>query len=527
MILIINRIKTWYQSANDNEKDWLYLGVPLLISLVIKLILLAALYNSPINNDGTLYINAAKHYAMGNFAEGLRLYSMPAYPMALAFIHIVIPNWIIAGIFISLASIVLVTIPLYFLTKIMFDNKVAFWTCLVFAILPNMNEWSFKIIRDPLFLLLFISSVYFALRSILEKDFFLFGATFIFAYLATFIRIEGAFFIGFYCLTLIYLTFSDKENRIRFLTRSIIWIGILFFPVLIVLLSADIRSIALNRFDNLSGELLKFISGNFLNRFLRIYDALSEIGSHKPFRDGHYSFITLCRHYMPLIYVLGIIQAIAKIIFPLSLIPLYFGFKNRENRFGNSGKFIFWILILFLGLGYYVLIRRDFIATRWVIIPTILLLPWVGSGINQLFTKAATSLHKKLILFLIVLIILAPTIKTFGLISSRDITTAYTLKWLKAHDKINKVQIVSNNFKDSFYFDLAAQEQADPNWKIHYYNKRKNSKSIENFALKKNAQIIVFKVKTKDVDKMKGFHYYKNTTTIAGNRYTTFIYIRI
>ena len=114
MLLTIERIKIFYNNLNDKEKDLFYLGVPLLVSVLIKLILFIALYNSPINNDGTLYINAARQYAAGNFTNGLELYPMPVYPMLIAFIHIFIPDWILSGYLISFTSMILVTIPLFF-----------------------------------------------------------------------------------------------------------------------------------------------------------------------------------------------------------------------------------------------------------------------------------------------------------------------------------------------------------------------------------------------------------------------------
>ena len=111
--MIAERLRMWNQTFSESEQDRLFLGVPILISIIVKLILLLFLYNSPINNDGTLYINAARQYAMGNFAAGLAYYPMPAYPLLLSFVHIVIPGWIMTGYLISLVSMVLVTIPLY------------------------------------------------------------------------------------------------------------------------------------------------------------------------------------------------------------------------------------------------------------------------------------------------------------------------------------------------------------------------------------------------------------------------------
>jgi 4-amino-4-deoxy-L-arabinose transferase-like glycosyltransferase len=517
----------WNQSFNDSAKDRIYLGIPILISLLIKLILLAGLYNSPINNDGTLYINAARQYAMGNFAEGLNLYPMPAYPLLLASVHTIIPDWIFSGFFISVMSILLVTIPLYYLTKTMFSAKAGFWACLILAVLPRMNEWSMNISRDPLFLFLLISSVYFSLKAITEKDLFFFGATFILAWSATLIRIEGVVFVGFYACTLVCLIFVYKEDRYRYLAKFLIWIGIPIGIALLALLSSGVRGLAFNRFDNVFSEFVFVFNGQFLEKPAQIYQFFSEAVTQPPFYDGHYSFAALCKHYLPLIYMLGIIQAFVKILFPISFIPLYFGFKNKTESSGFSGKFIFIIWFLFTGLGYYFLIKMDLIATRYLMVPAVLLLPWVGLGLNGLYKKASISSYKILILVVILITILAPTAKTLKLISSRDNTTANTVKWLIDNDKINKTQIVSNDFKLAFYIDLKVEKNAV--WKTQYYHKYKTSfnvKKIEEFAVKKNAQIIVFKIKSKDTDKIDNFQIYQKINSFVGNKYTILIYNR-
>jgi 4-amino-4-deoxy-L-arabinose transferase-like glycosyltransferase len=167
--LIFDKVKMWSQKFNNSGKDHLYLGVPILVTVLLKLIILMTLYDSPVNNDATVYINSARQYLMGNFTEGIIIYPQPAYPLLLVLIHFVIPDWIFSGYFISIVSMILATIPLYYLTKTMFDKKAAFWACLIFAILPRMNEWSMNISRDPLFLFLFMSCVYLSLKFIKEK----------------------------------------------------------------------------------------------------------------------------------------------------------------------------------------------------------------------------------------------------------------------------------------------------------------------------------------------------------------------
>jgi hypothetical protein len=298
---------------------------------------------------------------------------------------------------------------------------------------------------------------------------------------------------------------------------------------LLAFISSSIRGFPLSRLDNVYLELLSFIHGDFLSRPSQIYQFFSEAIMSQPFFNGHYSFAALCKHYLPFIYLMGIVQILLKILFPLSVIPLYFGLKDKEKSSGSgfSGRFIFLLWLLFVGLAYYFLLKNDFIASRYLMIPAFLLLPWIGVGLNKLYSNVSISLHKKTVLFLVLVIVLAPAVKTMQLTSSRDRTTSQTIKWLKDNDKISKVQIVSNDYKLAFYIDLGVEEKTS--WKTHYVNRLKTSidtNEIEEFALKIGAEIVIIKVKTKKIANIKDLQMYQKINSFVGDRFTIIIYSR-
>ncbi len=217
--------------VNDNKTSLYYLSISILISLTVKLILATALFDSSINSDGILYITAAQHYANGEFAQGLSRYPMPFYPLLLVLVHFLIPDWILSGHIISIASMKLATIPLYYITKTLFGIKPAFWACIIFAFLPEFNQWALYISRDALFLFVFGSCVYFSLQSFKKIDSFFFVLTFILAWVSILIRIEGVLFIFVYFCALIAFAVIKKELRSHFLLRVIIWAGIPLRPL--------------------------------------------------------------------------------------------------------------------------------------------------------------------------------------------------------------------------------------------------------------------------------------------------------
>ncbi|MCP4576010.1 MAG: hypothetical protein GY846_06975, partial [Deltaproteobacteria bacterium] len=90
------------------------------LSAFLKIIFLIILSDKVINTDGVYYISAAREFAQGNFREGLSIYSMPLFPLLIAFVHVFIPSWLMAARFISIVSMILAVVPLYLITRDLF-----------------------------------------------------------------------------------------------------------------------------------------------------------------------------------------------------------------------------------------------------------------------------------------------------------------------------------------------------------------------------------------------------------------------
>ncbi|SDT84223.1 glycosyltransferase family 39 protein [Desulfobacula phenolica] len=499
--------------------NWICLGIPLVVSLIVKLILLSILHQATINMDGILYINAARQYAVGNMAAGLAMYPMPAYPMLISLTHKIIPNWIVAGYFISITSMVLATVPLYYLTKTMFGMKEAFWASLIFALLPKMNEWSLYVSRDPFFLLISAWFIYVGLKSSRKTDLFLFGITFILAWTSILIRIEGLIFVFFYAGVLMYRAFAAKEHKGLYFLKFLIWLGVPLGFGLITLGSMGCQDISVNRFNNVYASFVTLFNGDFLNVYFEIYSFFSEAEKHPPFSGWHYNFAALSRHYLLIIYMMGMMEVLIKLISPLSCIPLYMALKER---FTAQGKFTLWLFFMFIAVFYYSLLVRDFIATRFLMIPAFLLLPWVGAGINKLWIKRTNAPHKVLTMIILLSLLLAPAVKTFCLIRVNDNTIPCAVKWLAKKSLAEKITIVTNDKKVLFYAGMETEK--NPNWNIQVYD-NKDFKSIETFAMDQKAGVIILKRRLKKNKEMPCFDFFKEIATFANKTDITAIYV--
>jgi len=93
---------------------------PLSLSLILKTFL--AFQDTVVNSDGVVYLEAARMIAEGHFSQSLVLYPMPAYPLLIAVVHMVVPDWMLAAKLLSLFAAAAVTIPIYWLTAFLFDR---------------------------------------------------------------------------------------------------------------------------------------------------------------------------------------------------------------------------------------------------------------------------------------------------------------------------------------------------------------------------------------------------------------------
>ena len=100
--------------------NWFGWILPLAISFLLKSFL--SFTDAVINSDGVLYLQAAQMFAEGRLIQSLSLYPMPASPFLIAVVHTVVPDWILAAKLISLSTAATITVPIYFLTALLFDR---------------------------------------------------------------------------------------------------------------------------------------------------------------------------------------------------------------------------------------------------------------------------------------------------------------------------------------------------------------------------------------------------------------------
>jgi dolichyl-phosphate-mannose-protein mannosyltransferase len=514
MNMVMEKISDWTET-----KKGLYFILGL--SVIIKVLVLIALSGKAINNDGLLYISAAQQFASGNFKEGLALYPMPLYSFLITIIHVIISDWVLAARLISLVSLVLTIIPLYLISKILFNCRIAFWGCLAFALTPLTNSWVVYVTRGPIFIFFFAWAVYFALKAIqLEKPSF-FVMTAILTWFSIFLRLEGIIFIPVFFFFLLYFTIFNLQIRKSFLIGILIWIAfpVIFFGILFTAIGAE--GISINRMGQVVQVLKDTANLKFLDNYRLIYDHLKQVENTSPFSGMHYSFAENARYFMPGIYLFGFLKAFVKAIFPLFVIPLFLGFKYSLAR---SHFFVLFTVVSFLLVFYYSLIVRDFISPRFLFVPAFLLSPWIGAGMERMFNFINRSSKQKILgVIFVVIFILVPAGKVANSCKKHDNAISIAGKWLGKDPKFKNARIITNDMRIPFYAGRGLYSSREKDI-VKYESSSRGYEGMEKFAITKKADLIIIIISKKRKDLILKFEYFKKIKEFSGKKRIVVIY---
>jgi hypothetical protein len=198
---------------------WLLLA--LVLFCMLSRIWLASRITS-ICPDGIYYIEAARALEDNNLREGFRLMSLNVYPVILMLLHKAGAHFNLSYEFVAavwgIAISGLTVLPLYGWVRRQFDDRVALWACLFFAIHPKLIAESPEIMRDPTFWFFFMMSIYCLWRAITEVRYLFFIAAGIATLFAILLRTEGfLLFIPLFFWTLWrVLALSTQRRKLIF-----------------------------------------------------------------------------------------------------------------------------------------------------------------------------------------------------------------------------------------------------------------------------------------------------------------------
>ena len=449
MFLVTTSLESndWLNHLDARRMVWLLLGLSLIIKISIWV-------QSPvITPDGPVYIAQAEAFLRGEWQRGLILNnSIFLYPLLIAGFGLLGVDLIVAGQLLSLIFSVSTVIPLFLLTRRLFDTRAAFWATLAFVVAPSLNEFAVYVMRDPGFLCMFAWAIFFALRSVQEKTLRDFFITLAFSFVAFLFRVEG-FFLPF---LLILFIFGDalrsRSWRSPFMKR----IGLfLLLTALGMGLLGVIFSDKLLRFNRL--DVVVAMVKTPIEKGVFSYDPQVQIELRKmekviPMGAVDNDFAEIARENIRLIYFIGLMANVKKVLYPAFFAACLVGLVLFRT-YRSPHALVLWLTIAYLLILYLYLLHRGFIETRYVYVPVFLLLPWVGYGIERILDRlqGIKRLPQFALLLLVSLLFIVPGVEAATEVKRQLISAKKAGQWLAARPEINVGPLIANHRETPFY----------------------------------------------------------------------------
>jgi 4-amino-4-deoxy-L-arabinose transferase-like glycosyltransferase len=447
---------------------------------------------------------------------------MPLYVALLAAVHFLIWNWVDAARVVSSGFLILTTLPLYLVVRELFDRRAAFWACIAYALAPLPNTWVVEVLRGPVFVFCLAWGVYLVLRAFKTTDLkYIIGALAL-SWLALGFRVEGVILILFGAIFLIYLVIFDSENRKYFLKTILIWVA---FPLLIIqvgFIVSGSQVAAVNRLDQIYHGLKQLVTLRSFENYQQIYQYLKSIETADPFSGWRHNFATLARHYMPVIYLLGLLALLLKVLFPVYLLPLAKAFQRPLSR---GQWFVTGFIGFYLLMIYYSYVTRDFISTRFVFVPAFFLYAWVGLGMTKITGYFSQTTSKRVISGIVVFLVLStPVVKIVKDIAKRDSVIPTAGRWLGAQAEFRQVPIASNDPRILLYAGHDTYGKNEHRFSP-YTDLDHDFPRMEQLALQHDQPVFVVSTKLKRWTQDTEFKYYKKVKEFIGNKKVAIVYV--
>ncbi len=462
------------------------IAVALIGSLLISI--WANIVDDVVNNDGIEYIKSAQNMLDGQWRVALETYKWPFYAALMALVSkITFLSLEISAYLIDAISFVWVVVAFVALVRLLGGGRTELWLALVLILcFPTLNKFRPYLIRDPAFLALFLTAVYYYFAYFLEKKRSVNVMSIVFFGLSALFRIEGLIFL---VASQAYLMVVSKGSK------AAPWIAIAFTLIL-----ALVMIVLLSWWNFVPDGKLTYMS-IFAHpiAFLETVwiQVLEQIGQR--FHAIRSEVLVGYSHSYALVVLLW--SAVTIVFFELmhALYYLYFGLfvvaVGRKEVFGEAQLAKPWRFLLIIAIGIlcaFVLVQW-FLSDRYPLAAAMLMLlpiPFLLAKWWRAVRLGATN-RKSKIGFVVVM-----SLMVLAGLKSLDLATEKTYlkdagKWLE-HNIRDDATVHTNDRIIEHYFQRDAHVDTYwPYWKIY--------KDAALMA-RNNYDYLVFNVKHKDAD---------------------------
>jgi hypothetical protein len=497
-------------------------GLPLVFFFSVVLIgtLFIVRWESDLNFDGEVFLSAAQKFEQGRFREGLSIYPLPLYPGLIALLYPLISDWVIAGRLICYVFMTLTVVPLYLLTRDIFDPQGAFFACIVFALLPETQLMSVSVLRDPGFFHFLMWAMVFGNKALQSrKTKHLLGAALL-AFAAMLFRLEGAIIYPLYLGLLLVLVWSPGGGRREYARLFRAW-AILLACLAITYLSvfglqnglAEKYSV----FANQSGDLLSF------QNYHRIAEQLQQIKDAAPRSDIGKHFGDLATQLIIPIYLFGTFQVFFSVIQAVNVPALVVGLSRFRLTASQAFLALSGATSLALMFGYFV--WHDFVLQRYMFLAALLFCPWIGLGVTRILGFLSKMPKGQLFCAGFILFLALGSVAGFGkYFWKMEDLKSKAGSWVADQAEFAECKILFNDPVVAFYSGRDISFGGDGEILVYRDVDDRRFSKIESAALQAHADLIVVYLKAERQTSLHQLQHYFMLKEIEGRDRKVLIY---
>ncbi|UCG81657.1 MAG: glycosyltransferase family 39 protein, partial [Desulfobacterales bacterium] len=435
------------------EHWWAKLGLLIVLSLCFKLWVLLRV--EVINPDGVFYLKAARHYLLGDFKAALEIRPMPFYPLLIAAVHrFLVPDLVLAGQVLSVFFLTGMLIPCCLLVRESWNDAAAFWGGALLATSPYFNRHAVDVVRDPAFLF-FLSWATWATWRLLETENWRWAAlASLMATLCTLSRVEGALLFLALAVACLLSSRGQSIGRRTGMAAILIFAG----PACIAPLAAWVAirwgELPTSRLPELLSVKHKF--SMVVEKYRLYYEMLRTLEQQLP--DGGYSrsFFSLTRHYIPLIYLIGLAHSLLRVAHPAIFIASLAGLKTRQHISSSFRWVLGLVFVTYLLLAMLLRFQDAWYSNRFIYTPALILTLWAGPGVVVIWQwqrqRWQHGWTRWVATTMTVALLLSPAVKVFTYRHGRETNIRQAGLWLSRHTP-DGTRVLTNDRRIGFYAD--------------------------------------------------------------------------
>ncbi|HBE43958.1 MAG TPA: hypothetical protein DDW17_00550 [Deltaproteobacteria bacterium] len=359
----------------------------ILLFIIIIFAFLARLYPvlapNVITPDGVLYIETAKMILSGEFKRIVNVSFFNLYPFMILLFQKVFSDWELAGRMVSVVFGTLGVIPIFFLIKRFLDVRLALIVSFFYTINPHLVEYSSDVLREPLFLSLFLASLWMGVEGLRGRRWLFLLLSAFFAGLAIFTRIEGVISIFLIILWALWLYRHSELTGKDFILRMAVFL--IAFPLIFASPFFLLKERLGHWEFGLAGTWLPFLVTQYPSIDETVTKELALLKDASPQFKGFLD-ISLRNRYVT--YLSEVLYKFLKSVNIVFFILILFGFIKRRHYPYKKNEIFFaiWFILAFL-TSYLYVAKTQYLGTRHGLVMGIPAFLWAGIGYLEIVEK--------------------------------------------------------------------------------------------------------------------------------------------